>query len=90
MTEPAADAKETTRPKPILVADDNADDLLLLKRALHVTWVLSPNMDVHDGEEAIGYLEGTGEYRNREMFPIPILLLLDLKMPHKTGFDVLA
>ena len=45
---------------------------------------------VHDGEEAIGYLKGEGKYSRRDEFPLPTLLLLDLKMPKSDGFDVLT
>lgn len=44
---------------------------------------------VEDGEEAIAYLSGEGEYSNREKYPLPILMLLDLKLPRKSGHEVL-
>jgi len=44
---------------------------------------------VRDGEQAIDYLAGRGQYTNREKFPLPYLLLLDLKMPGTDGFEVL-
>ena len=74
----------------ILVAEDSHDDLLLLKRALQKARVLNPVLSVHDGEETIAYLQGEGPYSAREKYPFPILLLLDLNMPKKSGFDVLA
>jgi CheY-like chemotaxis protein len=74
----------------ILVAEDNEDDRLLLQRALTAARVLNPIYSVHDGEETIAYLEGTGPYGDREKFPRPILLLLDLNMPKKSGYEVLA
>jgi CheY-like chemotaxis protein len=43
-----------------------------------------------DGNKAIAYLEGSGPYADREKFPLPGVILLDLKMPIKTGFEVLA
>ena len=74
----------------ILVAEDNQDDRLLLQRALTSARVLNPIFSVHDGEETIAYLEGTGPYGDRAKFPQPILLLLDLNMPKKSGLEVLA
>jgi CheY-like chemotaxis protein len=44
---------------------------------------------VENGEQAIAYLKGEGKYASREEYPLPSLLLLDLKMPRKNGFDVL-
>ena len=73
----------------ILVAEDNQNDWLLLQRALTKARVLNPIFSVHDGEEAIAYLEGAVPYDNHEKFPQPILLLLDLNMPKKSGYDVL-
>ena len=73
----------------ILVAEDSKDDWLLLQRALTKARVLNPIFSVHDGEETIAYLEGTVPFSDREKFPRPILLLLDLNMPKKSGYDVL-
>ncbi len=42
-----------------------------------------------DGQQAIDYLKGAGRYANREKFPLPCLVLLDLKLPHVMGLDVL-
>jgi len=44
----------------------------------------------HDGDEAIAYLSGRKEFANREKFPYPDLMFLDLKMPRVTGFEVLT
>ena len=74
----------------ILVADDRDDDRLLIQRAFSKAGVVNPMMFVHDGEEAIAYLKGEGKYSRRDEFPLPSLLLLDLKMPKADGFDVLT
>ena len=74
----------------ILLADDDADDVLLVRMALKEAGFENPIFVVCDGQEAIQYLSGEGLYADRAQFPVPQLLLLDLKMPQMTGFEVLA
>jgi len=73
----------------ILLAEDNDDHAVLIKRAFMQARVLNPVQITKDGVEAIAYLNGDGKYANRKEFPVPGLLLLDLKMPNKDGFEVL-
>lgn len=73
----------------ILLAEDTEDDVLLIKRAFARGGVRQPIYVVHDGEEAIWYLKGEGKFSNRDEYPLPDLLLLDLKMPIMDGFQVL-
>jgi CheY-like chemotaxis protein len=73
----------------ILLAEDNDDDVIMMKRAFKKANFLNPLHVVEDGEQAIAYLKGEGKYASREEYPLPSLLLLDLKMPRKNGFDVL-
>jgi CheY-like chemotaxis protein len=74
----------------ILIVDDSSDDFLLLKRAFSKTGVANPIHWVRSGSEAIQYLSGTGAYEDRNKFPIPNVILLDLNMPDGDGFDVLT
>lgn len=74
---------------PVLLVDDNADDVLLMKRAFAATSITAPLTVLTDGSAAIEYLSGTGEYSDRSAYPLPALMLLDLKMPRRSGFDVL-
>lgn len=73
----------------ILVAEDRPDDVLLIQRALRAGKVPNPVFAVPDGEEVMAYLNGTGKYADRDNFPLPEIILLDLKMPKMDGFDVL-
>ncbi len=73
----------------ILIAEDNEDHVTLIKTAFVRACFLNPLQVVNDGVEAIAYLKGEGNYADREQFPLPALLLLDLKMPNKDGFEVL-
>src|SRR5689334_21450560 len=73
----------------ILLAEDNDDDITMMRRAFKKANFLNPLYVVENGEQAIAYLKGEGKYASREEYPLPSLLLLDLKMPRKNGFDVL-
>jgi CheY-like chemotaxis protein len=73
----------------ILIAEDDENDVFLIKRAMHQAQFENPLQVVRNGEEAIAYLKGEPPFDAREKFPIPSLVLLDLKMPRKNGFEVL-
>ena len=77
------------RSETILLAEDNEDHVLLIKRAFAKANLLNPLQVVNDGHETIAYLRGDGVYADREQYPFPALMLLDLKMPNCDGFDVL-
>ncbi|PYJ97042.1 MAG: two-component system response regulator [Verrucomicrobia bacterium] len=73
----------------VLLADDDPNDVFLLQRAFQKTNIANPLQVVRDGEEAMAYLSGQAQYADRQRHPLPVLLLLDLKMPRKSGFEVL-
>lgn len=75
--------------KSILLADDEDNDALLIKRAFKKSGINASIHRVKDGEDALAYLQGNGEYENRVTYPFPDMVLLDLKMPRKSGFEVL-
>jgi len=73
----------------VLLAEDDPNDVFFLQHAFKETGIQNPLVAVGDGQEAIDYLSGVGKYSDRKQFPFPGLLILDLKMPRKTGLDVL-
>ena len=73
----------------ILMVEDDPDDALLIQRALQKAGLRHPVKIVRDGDQAIAYLSGQGDYADRERYPLPFLVLLDLRMPGTDGFDVL-
>jgi CheY-like chemotaxis protein len=74
----------------ILVAEDDENDIALLRRAFHQASFENPLRVVHNGEEAIAYLKAQEPFADRIKNPSPALVLLDIKMPRKNGFDVLT
>ena len=74
---------------PILLVEDNPDDVLFLERAFAATGVAVPLRIVKDAGGAIDYLIGEGKYADRSTYPLPALVLLDLKMPGASGLVVL-
>jgi CheY-like chemotaxis protein len=74
----------------LLLVEDNEDDVFLMRRALKQAEIHNPLYVVADGEQAIDYLAGNGEFNDREQYPFPTLVFLDLKLPFKSGHDVLA
>lgn len=73
----------------ILLAEDDPNDVLLIQRAFKKAGLNQALKVVRDGAEAIEYLSGRGVYADRTKYPMPYMVLLDLKMPGTDGFEVL-
>jgi CheY-like chemotaxis protein len=74
----------------ILIVEDLENDIVLMRKAFERASLSNPVQVVRDGEEAISYLNGDGKYANRAEYPLPALVLLDLKLPRMDGFEVLS
>ncbi len=73
----------------ILLVDDSEFDVLLMRAAFKKAQFQPLLQVVCNGEEAIAYLAGTAPYHDRVRYPLPMLVLLDINMPKKNGFEVL-
>jgi|SRR5579859_3927201 len=73
----------------ILQVEDEAADVFLLQRAFRQTGIDNPVQVATDGQMAIDYLAGTAQFADRRRFPLPGLILLDLKLPRRSGREVL-
>ena len=85
----AITSRNLTESLTVLLVEDHQSDILLARRAFKKVDLTSILNVVEDGDAAIAYLSGAGEYGDRDRHPLPELLLLDLKMPRRSGFEVL-
>lgn len=79
----------TAPAQTILLAEDNEDDVFIFNRAYKQAGAPFPVNVVHDGQELTDYLLGAGRFGDRSAYPLPFLLLLDLKLPLRHGLEVL-
>jgi len=77
------------QPIRTLIVDDSEDECILLRAELRNVASIKLIGFVHDGAEALAYVQGTNDFKNRELFPYPDLILLDFQMPRRNGMDVL-
>src|SRR2546421_124510 len=73
----------------LLLVEDNEADVIFFRRAVGETSLHLPVAVARDGEEALHYIAAVGPYSDRELHPPPSIVLLDLRLPRKSGLDVL-
>jgi len=83
-------AADSAEQETVLLVEDDGNDVLLTTLALQRIHPTLPLRIVNDGEAAVCYLKGEGVYRDRKKFPVPTLVLLDINMPRKSGFEVVG
>ncbi|MEG4092989.1 response regulator [Microcoleus sp. Pol12B4] len=80
-----------TQMQTILLVEDNPVDILLMQRAFRNDTFANTSLQiVRDGDAAVFYLNGDGEYSDRDRYPLPRIILLDLKLPRRSGHEVLV
>jgi CheY-like chemotaxis protein len=73
-----------------LLVEDNRDDVFFMERAVKKSGVPWKLQVMRDGREALDYFSGRGRFADRDQFPLPSLVFLDLKLPYVNGFEILT
>lgn len=76
--------------RTVLLVEDDPGDTRLIRRAFEKANFEANLVRARDGDDAVAYLDGTGPYQNREQHPLPSMVLLDIKLPRRSGFEVLS
>ena len=76
--------------RTILLVEDNEDDVFLMQQSIKKAGISNPVQIVEDGQDVLNYLQGLAKFRDRPKFPLPFLILLDLKLPLMSGLEVLG
>ena len=73
----------------ILLVEDDSNDILFIQRAFRRSKFNGLMQVVRDGDEAVAHLAGEGKYEDRNVYPLPGMIILDLKLPRRSGLEVL-
>jgi CheY-like chemotaxis protein len=90
MTDPQpAPRQDQQRSPPILLVEDDVGQAMLVEKVLGRAHLANPVVAIRNGEDAIAYLEGRAPYDDRERHPLPVIILLDVHVPGKSGLEIL-
>jgi CheY-like chemotaxis protein len=87
--QPAASHDQQRNP-PILLVEDDAGQAMLVEKVLRKAHLAHPVVAIRNGEDAIAYLDGRAPYDDRGRHPLPVIILLDVHVPGKSGLEVLT
>jgi CheY-like chemotaxis protein len=73
----------------ILLVEDDENDVFLMERAMEKASLAMPMHVAKNGQEALDYLQATGKYRDRAAYPVPTIIVMDIKIPFIRGLEVL-
>ena len=79
-----------TGKRAILIVTDDPEESRLIAQSFRKARLPNPLKFVSAGDAAIAYLKGDGQFSDRKENPLPLLMLLDLALPRRSGFEVLA
>ena len=74
---------------PVLLVEDDPSDVRLIQRAFGKLEINVPLIRLTNGDEAVSYLSGDSPFENRAAYPMPSVVLLDIKLPRRSGFELL-
>jgi len=86
---PRTKAMKENKKEKVLCVEDNEDDIFFVERIFKQIGARCELRFARDGIEAIEYLSGKGVFQDRAKYPMPTIILMDLKMPRRNGFEVL-
>src|ERR1051326_5889204 len=74
--------------RSVLLVEDDPADIFIMERAWKKAEIQNPLRVINDGQQAVDYISGKGDFTNREQNPLPCLILLDIKLPYLSGLQV--
>src|SRR6476619_1309661 len=90
LVESDTEIRRALQPASILFVEDCADDFVLARHEIRKLKITNPVQRIPDPRELIDYISGQGPYGGRSEFPVPAMIVLDLRLPGSSGLDIQA